>query len=169
MRAMVSSGQGAVKIAFLESSCYVPLVGRLGSGGMMTRKLVMALGLGVALAACNTAGGDLKVGGIEPPVGTVNGGENVTLTGSGFQPGKTSCTVRFGTKEALNITIVSEQKIQVTTPGAEPGPVDVLVTFDNGRTFKLPAAFTYKVPDQTKARDIFLSGGNKPKPPGDKK
>ncbi len=109
--------------------------------------------------ACSSGGGELKVTGVEPNVGTVNGAENVMLVGSGFQPGKTSCTVRFGVKEASNVTIVSEQKIQVTTPGAEPGPVDVMVTFDDGRTFKLPGGFTYKVPDQTKARDIFLSGG----------
>ena len=91
--------------------------------------------------------------------GTVNGSENVNLLGSGFQPGKTSCAVRFGSKEAANVTIVSESKIQVTTPAGDPGPVDVMVTFDDGRTFKLGGGFNYKVPDQTKARDIFLSGG----------
>jgi IPT/TIG domain-containing protein len=140
--------------------------------GPMMRRISTLLGLVAALSACSSGGtGDLKVSSVEPPVGTVNGSENVTLLGSGFQPGKTSCTVRFGVKEAANVTIVSESKIQVTTPAADPGPVDIMVTFDDGRTFKLGGAFTYKVPDQTKARDIFLSGGkvNVPGPAPQKK
>ena len=125
----------------------------------MMRRISTVLGLCAALSACSSSPGELKVSSVEPAVGTVNGSENVTLLGSGFQPGKTSCTVRFGGKEAANVTIVSESKIQVSTPAADPGPVDIMVTFDDGRTFKLPGAFSYKVPDQTKARDIFLSGG----------
>jgi hypothetical protein len=113
------------------------------------------------LASACTNQGELKVTGVEPVAGTVNGQENVTLRGSGFQPGKTSCTVRFGSKDATNVTILSEDRIQVTTPGGESGPTDVMVTFDDGRTFKLPGAFTFKVPDQTKARDIFLTSGVK--------
>jgi hypothetical protein len=128
----------------------------------MITKLHTALGLALLVGACQTGQGELKVAAIEPAVGTVNGSENVILKGGGFQPGKTSCTVRFGGKEAPNVTIVSEDKIQVTTPANESGPIDVLVTFDNGRAFKLAGGFTYKVPDQTKARDIFLSGTGKP-------
>ena len=137
----------------------------------MMRRISTVLGVCALLSACSSGGGDLKVSSVEPAVGTVNGSENVMLMGSGFQPGKTSCTVRFGVKEAANVTIVSESKIQVTTPANDPGPVDVLVTFDDGRTFKLGGGFTFKVPDQTKARDIFLSGGkvNVPGPATQKK
>ena len=85
----------------------------------------------------------------------------MTLVGSGFQPGKTSCTVRFGSRDGTNVTIVSEEKIQVTTPANDSGPQDVMVTFDDGRTFKLASAFSYKVPDQTRARDIFLTTGTR--------
>ncbi|HJZ87740.1 MAG TPA: IPT/TIG domain-containing protein [Polyangia bacterium] len=123
----------------------------------MFRPISMMVGLAIALGACSSS--DLKVTGVEPVAGTVNGSENVIIRGSGFQPGKTSCTVRFGGKEATNVTIVSDEKIQVTTPGNDSGPADVLVTFDDGRTFKLAGAFSYKVPDQNRARDIFLSGG----------
>ena len=125
----------------------------------MRRILFAAVVAAIALSACSSGGGELKVSSVEPNVGTVNGSENVTLLGSGFQPGKTSCTVRFGVKEAANVTIVSESKIQVSTPAGDPGPVDVMVTFDDGRTFKLAAGFNYKQPDQSKARDIFLSTG----------
>jgi len=115
------------------------------------------MGLLIALGACSSS--ELKVTAVEPVAGTVNGSENVLIRGAGFQPGKTSCTVRFGAKEATNVTIVSDEKIQVTTPANDSGPADVLVTFDDGRTFKLAGAFTYKVPDTNRARDIFLSGG----------
>ena len=137
----------------------------------MNRRIATALGLCAALFACSSGTGELKVNTVEPGVGTVNGSENVMLVGSGFAPGKTSCTVTFGGKQGQNVTIVSEAKIQVTTPAADPGPVDVIVTFDDGRAFKLAGGFTYKVPDQTKARDIFLSGGkvNVPGPAPQKK
>jgi hypothetical protein len=125
----------------------------------MMRRISTLLGVCALLSACSSGGGELKVSSVEPNVGTVNGSENVMLLGGGFQPGKTSCTVRFGAKEAANVTIVSDSKIQVTTPANDPGPVDVLVTFDDGRTFKLGGGFNFKVPDQSKARDIFLSGG----------
>src|SRR5262249_10083370 len=72
--------------------------------------------------------------------------------GLGFPAGKTACTVSFGGKQGQNVTIVSEQKIQVTTPAADPGPVDVMVTFDDGRAFRLAGGFAFKVPDQAKAR-----------------
>ena len=123
----------------------------------MIGRLVTVVGLLGVLGGC-TGSSELKVSAVEPAFGTVNGNENVLIRGSGFQPGKTSCTVRFGAKDASNVTIVSEDKIQVTTPQNDSGPSDVLVTFDDGRTFKLAAGFLFKVPDTTKARDIFLSG-----------
>ena len=126
----------------------------------MLRRFLTVVGLAVAMSACTSS--ELHVNAVEPPTGTVNGSENVTIRGSGFQPGKTSCTVRFGSKEATNVTILSEDRIQVTTPANDSGPQDVLVTFDDGRTFKLGAAFAYKVPDQmNRARDIFLSTGTR--------
>src|SRR5262249_46207643 len=95
----------------------------------------------------------------EPSTGIVNGNENVIIRGSGFQPGRTSCSVRFGSRDGTNVTILSEEKIQVSTPANESGPQDVVVTFDDGRTFKLAAAFNYRQPDQSKAREISRSPG----------
>ena len=116
----------------------------------------LILGLGLALCAC--ASKELAVTSVDPATGTTSGQENVVVKGGGFQPGKTACTVRFGDKDGTNVTILSAERIQVTTPPHESGPVDVIVTFDDGRAFKLPGAFNFKVPDQNKARDMFLSG-----------
>ena len=132
----------------------------------MMRGLLAALPLCFAIAGCTTS--ELKVTQVEPATGTVSGQENVVIHGSGFKPGKTSCTVRFGSKEASNVTILSENRIQVTTPANDSGPTSVLVTFEDGRTFKLDNGFQYKVPDQTKARDIFLSGSPKGAAPAKK-
>jgi hypothetical protein len=69
--------------------------------------------------------------------------------------------VRFGSRDASNVTILSENKIQVTTPPNEGGPTDVTVMFDDGRTFKLAGAFHYRMPDNGQAREMFLSAGVK--------
>ena len=56
----------------------------------MKRPLGFALGLLlVGVAACTQSGGPLKVDSVEPPQGTTAGGEEITIVGGGFQPGKT--------------------------------------------------------------------------------
>ena len=57
----------------------------------MNRALGLALCIGTfALSlACPQSGGQVKVEKVEPPQGTTAGGEEVTITGDGFVPGKT--------------------------------------------------------------------------------
>ena len=76
----------------------------------MTRALGLALCIGVfALnAACpQSGGGAVKVEKVEPPQGTTAGGEEVTIAGDGFSPGKTQAEVRFGHKKSEVVTIAS--------------------------------------------------------------
>ena len=109
--------------------------------------------------ACTQKGGPLKVDSVEPPQGTTAGGEEISLVGSGFQPGKTQAEVRFGRKKAETVTIASTTKIRVVTPANEKGPVDVSVMFDSGDAFKIPNGFRYIEPaDGESARRAFFNG-----------
>jgi hypothetical protein len=110
-------------------------------------------------AACTQKGGPLKVDSVEPPQGTTAGGEEISLVGSGFQPGKTQAEVKFGRKKAELVTIASTTKIRVVTPANEKGPVDVSVMFDSGDAFKIPNGFRYVEPaDGEAARRAFFNG-----------
>ena len=119
--------------------------------------LVISAGLVVAMAACQQSGGPAKIDKIEPPQGTTAGGEEVTIIGDGFQPGKTQAEVRFGRKRSEVVTIASTGKIKVVTPVGDKGPVDVTIAFDDGRAFKLPNGFRYVEPAENQnARNAFF-------------
>lgn len=129
----------------------------------MKRLLGLALGLlFLGVAACTQSNAPLKVESVDPPQGTTGGGEEITIVGAGFQPGKTQAEVRFGRKKAETVTIASTGKIKVVTPSSEKGPVDVSVMFDDGSSFKIQNGFRYVEPAQgDNARRAFFSG-NKP-------
>lgn len=127
----------------------------------MKRVLGLALSLAafVTIASCTQSGGPLKVESVEPPQGTTGGGEEISIKGGGFQPGKTQAEVKFGHKKCETVTIASTNTIRVVTPPNDKGPVDVTVMFDDGSTFKIPSAFRYVEPaagDNT--RQAFFGG-----------
>jgi hypothetical protein len=100
-----------------------------------------AAALLIGLAGCSN---ELKVSTVEPPQGTFAGGEEVSLRGNGFQPGRGGVTVRFGNREATAVVVASADRINVTTPGGDANTtVDVTVIFDDGKAFKLGNAFHY--------------------------
>lgn len=76
---------------------------------------------------------------ITPMVGLAAGGQEVTLTGSGFGPG---VQVTFGGVPAADLTVESGNELKVTTPAHPAGVVDVVVT-GQGAPATLPAAYTY--------------------------
>ena len=133
----------------------------------MKKALVLAVSFGLCavVSACQKSGGPLKVDNVEPPQGTTAGGEEITINGGGFTPGKTQAEVKFGRKKAESVIIASESKIRVVTPSNEKGPVDVQVMFDDGAAFKIPNAFHYVEPAANdNARRAFFGGqqGNNP-------
>lgn len=122
-------------------------------------RLVLCTGFVALMAACQQSGGSAKVDKIEPPQGTTAGGEEVTIVGDGFQPGKTQAEVRFGRKKSEIVTIASTSKIKVVTPVGDKGPVDVTVALDDGRYFKLANGFRYVEPAENQnARNAFFQG-----------
>jgi hypothetical protein len=133
----------------------------------MKRALGLAIAIGslVLVGACTQKGGPLKVDSLEPAQGTTGGGEEITILGGGFEPGKTQAEVKFGRKKAEHVVIASNTKIKVITPSSEKGPVDVTLMFDDGSSFKIPNAFRYVEPAQSdNARRAFFSGGQKSAP-----
>ena len=126
----------------------------------MKRALGLALSIVAfaAIAACQK-GGPVNVEKVEPPEGTTAGGDEISIVGSGFQPGKTQAEVKFGRKKAESVQIASDSKIRVVTPANDKGPVDVQVMFDDGATFKIPNGFRYVEPsDGEAARRAFFNG-----------
>lgn len=121
--------------------------------------LVLCIGAVSIIAACQQTGGPVTVDKVEPPQGTVAGGEEITIRGDGFQPGKTQAQILFGRKKAEIVTIAATNKIRVVTPVGDKGPVDVTVNFDDGRTFKIKDGFRYVEPAENQnARNAFFSG-----------
>jgi hypothetical protein len=138
----------------------------MGDKSMTPHFGLVRLGLGLlafGFVACTQSAGPLKVDSLEPPQGTTAGGEEITILGGGFQPGRTQAEVRFGRKKAEVVTIASNTKIKVVTPSSEKGPVDITVMFDDGNSFKVANGFRYVEPTQgDNARRAFFSGGAKP-------
>jgi hypothetical protein len=106
------------------------------------------------IAACTQKGGPVKVDSVEPPQGTTAGGDEISIVGGGFQPGRTQAEVKFGRRKADSVTIASNSKIRVVTPPNDKGPVDVQVMFDDGATFKIANGFRYVEPSA-----VNLPGG----------
>ncbi len=68
--------------------------------------------------------------------GPTSGGTVVTITGSNFVRG---ATVRFGTRAATHVTVVSPTRIMATSPTHTAGSVDVTVTIAGGKSMATPA------------------------------
>jgi hypothetical protein len=88
----------------------------------------------------------LELFSLDPPKGKTIGGEQVVLTGSGFEDGM---AVFFGFQEAPagQIWVAGTKKATITTPAGFPGPVDVTVVTSKGQA-TLENGFLYFNPVQ---------------------
>jgi hypothetical protein len=88
---------------------------------------------------------DLRVDGIEPERGDVNGDTYVIIKGSRFiAAGPRNTKVYFGSRQGTVVRFASDDQLIVRTPGGKPGEVvDVLIIFEPGGTLRLPRAFTF--------------------------
>ena len=83
------------------------------------------------------------VSSVSPATGPSTGGTSVTITGTGFSnnsPGTN--TVTFDGNAATSVVTVSDTSITCDTPAGANGPVDVVVSNDNG-VATLSSGFTY--------------------------
>jgi len=88
---------------------------------------------------------DLRVDGIEPERGDINGDTYVIIKGNRFvADGPRLAKVYFGSRQGTVVRFANDRQLIVRTPGGRPGEVvDVLVIFEPGGTLKLPRAFTF--------------------------
>ncbi len=78
---------------------------------------------------------------VSPATGSIDGGESVTITGTGFQDG---ATVTFGGAAATSVVVVGPTSITCTTPAGAEGLVDVVVTNPDAQAGTLNDGFTYE-------------------------
>jgi len=83
---------------------------------------------------------NLRLTAITPTSGTVAGATQVTLAGTGLNPGT---TVSFDGIRAVVTPFPTGTKMVAVAPAHGPGPVDVVVTNANGDSSTLTAGFTY--------------------------
>lgn len=112
----------------------------------MTRRLpVLPLLLVIVLAACGGEDTKLKVTGIEPEKGDVNGGTYVRIKGNRFiADGARNAKVYFGSRQGTVVRFASDSELIVEAPGGKPNEqVDVLIIFEPGGELKIAKGFTF--------------------------
>jgi len=111
----------------------------------MTRRLVLPVLLLLAISACGDADTKLKVTGIEPEKGDVDGGTYVRIKGNRFvNDGPRNAKVYFGSRQGTVVRFASDSELIVEAPGGKPNEkVDVLIIFDPGGQLKIKDGFTF--------------------------
>ena len=106
--------------------------------------------LGLAAGACGETDRTLKVTGLEPDRGDINGDTHVIIKGNRFvADGPRKADVYFGTQQTgfrkgTVVRFASDKQLIVKAPGGKAGEVvDVLVMFEPGGQLRIPNAFTY--------------------------
>lgn len=112
----------------------------------MTRRQVLPLLLLlVAVSACGDKDTKLKVTGIEPETGDMQGGTYVRIKGNRFiADGPRVTKVYFGSRQGTVVRFASDSELIVEAPGGKPNEkVDVLIIFDPGGQLKIKDGFTF--------------------------
>ena len=99
----------------------------------------------VGLTACGSNDTKLKVTGIEPEKGDVEGGTYVRIKGNRFiADGARNAKVYFGSRQGTVVRFASDSELIVEAPGGKPNEtVDVLIIFEPGGELKIPKGFTF--------------------------
>jgi hypothetical protein len=113
--------------------------------------LPLVLLLAFAAAACGSEDTKLKVTGIEPEKGDVNGGTYVRIKGNRFlADGARNAKVYFGSRQANVIRFASDSELIVEAPGGKVGEkVDVLIIFEPGGEMRIKQGFEFIEKDVT--------------------
>ena len=109
----------------------------------------------VAMLGCSKDEG-LRITGIDPKTGDMNGGQIVTIHGSGFQSGDTkSVQVYFGDRSAKVLGFRGDDELRVEAPGGKEGEVvDIQIIFNDSRRSKISQMFRYINPTPLDIRDF---------------
>ena len=111
---------------------------------MLARALPLVLGLSL-FVGCGETDRKLKVTGLEPVKGDVEGGTYVVIKGNRFmKDGPRNAKVYFGSRQGSVVRFQSDSELIVQAPGGKADEsVDVLVIFDPGGQLKIPNAFKF--------------------------
>ncbi|HVK85436.1 MAG TPA: IPT/TIG domain-containing protein [Kofleriaceae bacterium] len=111
----------------------------------MTRRSVIPVLLSLALGACGDKDTKLKVTGLDPEQGDVEGGTYVRIKGNRFRAdGPRTAKVYFGSRQGTVVRFASDSELIVEAPGGKPNEkVDVLVIFEPGGQLKIKDGFTF--------------------------
>jgi hypothetical protein len=106
--------------------------------------LLVVLG-SMGLSACGSEDTKLKVTGIEPEKGEVEGGTYVRIKGNRFiADGARNAKVYFGSRQGTVVRFASDAELIVEAPGGKLGEkVDVLIIFEPGGELRIPKGFEY--------------------------
>lgn len=109
------------------------------------RLALPVLFLAFAASACGDKDTKLKVTGIEPERGDVDGGTYVRIKGNRFiDDGPRNVKVYFGSRQGTVVRFASDSELIVEAPGGKPNEkVDVLIIFDPGGQLKIKDGFTF--------------------------
>ena len=96
---------------------------------------------------------------VDPPFGHVDGGEPITVTGTGFDTGS---KVIFGSHAAVDVNVIDDETILAVTPFGDPGIVNVHVSNANGIGTLKKGFFYFDEPEITKLNPPSgpIQGGN---------
>ncbi len=110
----------------------------------MWSRLPLALIFVLGLVACGSNDTKLRVTGIEPEKGDVEGGTYVRIKGNGFLAQTRGAKVYFGSRQGTVIRFASDSELIVEAPGGKPNEtVDVLIMFEPGGEMHMNKAFTF--------------------------
>ena len=119
---------------------------------MRKSSIVMAMALvGCIALACSQ---EFKIKDITPAVGMLAGGEQVVISGEGFDY-RMGVAVYFGNRQADNVVVTSRDKLIVTTPSSPTEEVvDVRVALDDGNEYLIKQGFRYVEKASMDIRDL---------------
>ena len=111
---------------------------------MLARALPLVVGLGL-FVGCGETDRKLKVTGLEPTKGDIEGGTYVVIKGNRFmKDGPRNAKIYFGSRQGSVVRFQSDSELIVQAPGGKADEtVDVLIIFDPGGQLKIPNAFKF--------------------------
>jgi hypothetical protein len=111
---------------------------------MLARALPLVVGLGL-FVGCGETDRKLKVTGLDPIKGDVEGGTYVVIKGNRFmKDGPRNAKVYFGSRQGSVVRFQSDTELIVQAPGGKADEVvDVLVIFDPGGQLRIQNGFKF--------------------------
>ena len=112
---------------------------------MSTRARLVPVLVLLGAFACGSTDTKLKITGIEPEKGDIEGGTYVRIKGNRFiADGPRNAKVYFGSRQGTVVRFASDSELIVEAPGGKANEkVDVLIIFDPGGQLKIPNGFQF--------------------------